>query len=327
MSTAMTGGEAAALAPVSRRVRAYFAPVARATSTPTIFDPARDGAFDLEAPPDPWLDLGWCEGLVRGADAGVKALSAGAPATVQMQTRSAVGATVEIQFASWGKLQMALCSGSEQMNLLASATGAAARGSGGQAQAAMALGVGSTATSLVFPADVSGALQAGDLVVVDVDYTGQTGFVGSGVAGAYVQDVSAVAGETDFVRRVSLNVAPVASVVGNIVTLGASLPAGAPAAGMKVNRVVGFCDREGGRFFQEWSALFCVAGEQGDRVLYHYPRLQAMRSSAEFAEALPGGFEQLRLQGAFRALPIVDGADGAQVVCFRSYLPAAAIGR
>ena len=126
----------------------------------------------------------------------------------------------------------------------------------------------------------------------------------------------------DYVRRVTLNVGRVAGVQGGSLTLEAPLLAGAPIAGMKASRVVGFCDREGGRFFQEWSALFCVDGEQGDRVLYHYPRLQAMRGSAEVSEPLPGGFERLRLQGVFRALPAVDAVDGARVVCFRSYLPA-----
>jgi len=37
--------------------------------------------------------------------------------------------------------------------------------------------------------------------------------------------------------------------------LGSALPAGVPAAGMQVSQLVGFCDREGASFFQEWSAL------------------------------------------------------------------------
>ena len=119
----------------------------------------------------------------------------------------------------------------------------------------------------------------------------------------------------------SLNVGRVTAVQGGALTLAGALLAGVPAAEAKVSRVVGFCDREGGRFFQEWSALFCVEGEQGNRVLYHYPRLQAMRGSSEVSETLPGGFERLRLQGAFRALPVIDQVDGARVVCFRSYLP------
>ena len=44
--------------PVARRARAYFASVVRATESPTIFDPALHGAFALDSPPAPWLDLG-----------------------------------------------------------------------------------------------------------------------------------------------------------------------------------------------------------------------------------------------------------------------------
>jgi hypothetical protein len=62
-------------------------------------------------------------------------------------------------------------------------------------------------------------------------------------------------------------------------------------------------------------------GEQGDRVIYHYPRLQAMQGAAEMAEILAAPLEKVRLVGAFRALPVKDANDGAMVLCFRSYLP------
>ena len=81
-------------------------------------------------------------------------------------------------------------------------------------------------------------------------------------------------------------------------------------------------DREGGGWFQEWSGLFVLEGEQGDRVIYHYPRLQTMQGSTEIAEPLLAPLEALRLAGAFRALPVRDANDGETVVCFRSYLPA-----
>jgi hypothetical protein len=92
---------------------------------------------------------------------------------------------------------------------------------------------------------------------------------------------------------------------------------------MQVSRLVGFVDREGGGFFQEWSGLFVIDGEQGDRVIYHYPRLQAMQGSAEMVEALTGSLERVKLAGAFRALPAKDANDGETVLCFRSYLPGA----
>ncbi len=52
-------------APVARRIRAYFAPVNRATSTPTLFDPSQQGGFSLDSPPAPWLSLGWIQGFAR----------------------------------------------------------------------------------------------------------------------------------------------------------------------------------------------------------------------------------------------------------------------
>ena len=38
----------AAMVPVTRQMRAYFAPVNRTTETPTIFDPGLGGAFPLD---------------------------------------------------------------------------------------------------------------------------------------------------------------------------------------------------------------------------------------------------------------------------------------
>lgn len=85
---------------------------------------------------------------------------------------------------------------------------------------------------------------------------------------------------------------------------------------------MGFLDREGGSFFHEWSALFVVDGVQGDRVLYHYPRLQIAEGAAEEAVPLTGAMTMWRLAARFRALPVVDATDGEQALCFRSYLPA-----
>jgi hypothetical protein len=54
--------------------------------------------------------------------------------------------------------------------------------------------------------------------------------------------------------------------------------------------------------------------------MWHYPRLQAMQGIAENVSASGGGYEAVRLAGAFRALPVVDPVDGQSVVCFRSYV-------
>lgn len=314
-------GLVAAVAPVTRRVRAYFAPVNRTAGVPSIFDAAQSGNFALDAVPAPWVDLGWCSGFARKTATKVEALRTGAPAIVQSQVRTEVEATVSLEFESWGKLQMTLAASSQQMNLLAPATGAPANGSGGVAAVAVPLAAGSTATSLNVGAATAN-FNIGDLVVVDVDYTGQVGFVGASVSGAYVASSTAVNGDINYVRRISLNVARVTAIANGALQLGSTLLAGAPTTGMQVCRLAGFVDREGGGWFQEWSGLFVMEGEQGDRMIYHYPRLQAMQGAAESATTLAAPLEQIKLAGAFRALPVKDANDGEMVVCFRSYLPA-----
>ena len=304
--------------PAIRRVRVYFAPVNRGTGQPTIFDPAQSGGFLLDAPPVPWVDLGWIRGFARTSGTVIGAVKAGAPAATQFQVRSDVEATVRFSFESWGKLQLSLAAGTQQMNLLEAASEASAAGSGGAASPAVALGADSTATTLhVGPAATAG-FAVGGLVAVDLDYaSGQTGFVGSGVSGAYVRTALT---DVDYVRRVTLNVGRISSISGGVFTLEAPLVAGLPTAAMKVSAVAGFCDREGSSFFQEWSALFVAEGQQGERVIWHYPRLQATSGIAEMAGEGSGGYEASRLAGAFRALPVVDAVDGESVVCFRSYV-------
>ena len=59
---------------------------------------------------------------------------------------------------------------------------------------------------------------------------------------------------------------------------------GAPAAGASAQVVVAFVDREGGSFFQEWSALFVAEEESGGRVCFYYPRLSPTGSGCEAAD-------------------------------------------
>lgn len=302
--------------PAVRRVRAYFAPVNRSTKQPTIFDPAQQGTFALDTPPGPWIDLGWITEFTRKSGTKIEPVRAGAPAIAQMQSRSSVDATLGFHFASWGKLQMALAAGTQQMNLLKTQPSMAAAGSGGAALAAVPLQSGSTGSVLQLGVAAAN-FAVGERVVVDVDYTGQIGFVGSGVSGAYVKSALK---DVDYVRRVSLNVARVAAVANGALTVEQPLLAGTPTTLMKVSGVAGFCDREGSTFFQEWSALFVAEGQQGERVLWHYPRLQAMSSATEAASASGGGLEVLRQSAAFRALPVTDAVDGESVVCFRSFV-------
>ncbi len=309
------------MAPMVGRVSAYFAPVNRAAQQATIFDAAQSGAFALNSPPAPWVGLGWIAGFSRKCGTKIDAVRTGAPATTHLQARTEIEATVAFSFESWGKLQLALSAGAQQMNLLTVATGAASGGSGGTGIPAVALQRGSTESVLQVGADAAASFAEGELVAVDVDYVAQIGFVGSGVSGAYVQSVLT---DIDYVRRVTLNVGRITSIVisGAVgaLNLEAPLIAGVPSAAMKVSGVVGFCDREGSSFFQEWSAMFVGEGQQGERVIWHYPRLQAMSGAAEVNTAGGGGYEKVQLSAAFRALPVKDPVDGETVVCFRSYV-------
>lgn len=315
--------------PVTRRVRAYFAPVNRAAGIPAIFDPAQSGSFSLDSPPAPWLDLGWLAAFERRSGTKVTALRSGAPGLPLSQVRTEIDSLVALNFLSWGKLQMALTAGSEQMNLLAPAAGAAANGSGGNAAAAIPVQGGSTASFLNIASGSLASFSAGQMVSVDIDYTGQTGYVGSGVSGAYVSGSSSVHPDVNYVRRVSFNVGRIASVTATGLQLAQPLIAGAPSAGMSVQPILGFVDREGSNFFHEWSGLFVIPGEQGDRILLHYPRLQIAASANEAMKPLGAPLQatdtltRVAQVAEFRALPVTDTNDGAQVVCFRSYIPAA----
>jgi hypothetical protein len=301
-------------------VRAYFAPVDRANGVPLAFDPASMGRFDLATPPPGWINAGAVASVKRNAGAGWKPVWSGAPAMVQSQGRSNVEETVEVVLPSWTRLAVALSSGMQTMNLLKTSNGAVGNPSGGAAATADVIGTGSTATVLHLPSTTS--VQTGDVLVVDVDYGGETGYVGSGAEGAYVAAAPANP-DVDFVRRVSFNVARVLSVSAGTVTLATALPAGVPAESMKASVVAGFVDRNGGNFAQEWSALFVVDGFQGDRMLLHYPRLQPVgESAAETSEEIAKSVMRWRPVANMRALPVTDAADGVRAVCFRSYLPA-----
>ena len=320
----MTSTWFSAPAPVARRVRAYFAPVNRASQTPVLFDPSQQGGFELDAPPAPWINLGWIQDFARKPASKSVALMTGIPAAPLEQVRETLDAQVSLQFLSWTKLTMALATGSQHMNVLAAASGAALAADGAQASPAVTPQSGSTSTSILLAASDAAKFAQGSIVAVDVDNTGQTGFVGTPVAGAYIRQAVS---DVDYIRRVTFNVALVAQASPSGLTLAEPLPGGAPAAGAKVQAVTGFVDREGGSFYQEWSALFMMQGSQGERIFFHYPRLQTMSGAEEAVIPLNtknhNGQSRVLLKGQFLALPVTDPLDGERVVCYRSFLPAA----
>jgi hypothetical protein len=314
----------AAPAPVARRVRGYFAPVNRLTGTPVVFDPAEQGGFSLDSPPSPWISLGWIRAFTRKSGSKMGAVLTGIPAAPLEQVRETLDAQVSLEFLSWTKLTMALATGSQHMNLLAVASGAAGAAGGAQAASAVTTIIGSTASFVALASADAAKFVAGSMIALDADYTGQTGYVGAPVSGAYVRQALT---DVDYVRRVTFNVALVSKVSSNGLTLAEPLPGGAPAAGSKLQAITGFVDREGGSFYQEWSALFVVQGSQGERIFYYYPRLQSMTSAQESLLPLNGnnnaGLRRVSLAGQFMALPVMDPLDGERVLCYRSFLPAA----
>jgi hypothetical protein len=297
------------LPPTVRRVRGYFAPVNRATGTATAFDATAVAAFDPDTPPAPWIDLGWIGGFARSSETKLQVVESGAPGTVLLQGRQSVGATLSMTFERWSKLTMALSCGAQQMNVLRPGTNPTAIAA-----------ASSTATFLSAP-NGAGTIQAGDMIAVDADYSGQTGYVGAGASAAYL--ASAIGSDLHWIRRMTLNVGRVTAVTATGLQLAEPLLAGVPAQGMQAQTVVALQDREGGTFFQEWSGLFCMQGEQGDALFFYYPRLQTMGGAAESMAPLAAPLTQVLLTGKFIALPVTDPVDGAQVCCYRTYLPCA----
>jgi len=320
----MTSNWFSAPAPVTRRVRAYFAPVNRVTQTPVVFDPSEQGGFNLDEAPAPWISLGWIADFARRPASRSGALLTGIPAAPLEQVRETLQAQVSLQFLSWTKLTMALATGSQHMNVLAAMSGATAAADGAQAAPAVTPQSGSTSTVILLASSDAAKFSAGSIIAVDADYSGQLGYVGSPVAGAYVRQALT---DVDYIRRVTFNVALVAQVTTVGLTLAEPLPGGAPAAGTKVQAVTGFVDREGGCFYQEWSALFVMQGSQGERIFFHYPRLQPMSGAEENVIPLNAknihGQSRVLLKGQFLAMPVTDPLDGERIVCYRSFLPAA----
>jgi hypothetical protein len=315
----------AAMVPVASGARAYFAPVERTTGAVAVFDPGKHGRFALDAPPAPWLDLGWIANLQRHSKTAVEAERAGWQEASAAQYRSRREAEVEFDFREWGKLQMALAGGAQHLNVLATQAGAEAKPAGGTAIAAAVVEAGSTASELAMGEAAAGLFAIGDMVAVDADYQQDVGYVGAGIAAAYVRAPEDVQQDVDYVRRVTFNVGRVAGKTAGSLELAQPLLGGAPPAGMGVQKVVALVDREGGSFFQEWSALFVLEEQSGGRVCFYYPRLSAAgKEQGETAIEVGGGLSGYALHASFVALPYQDSSDGETALCYRSYFPASA---
>jgi hypothetical protein len=313
------------MVPLGSRTRAYFAAVERSTGRAAVFDPGKHGRFELESPPTPWVDLGWIANFRRYSKTVVETERGGWEEARGAQYRSQAEAGVEFDFREWGKLQMALAGGSQHMNVLAPEGSAEAKPGGGTPAGAVAIQAGSTASEIVVGESGAGLFAAGELIAVDGDYQQQVGYVGAGIAAAYVRAPSDVQQDINYVRRVTFNVGRIASKTAVSLQLEQPLLGGAPGAGAGVQKVVALVDREGGSFFQEWSGLFVMEEQNGGRVCFYYPRLSAAgKEQGETAIEVGGGLASAALHASFVALAYQDSSDGETSLCYRSYFPASA---
>lgn len=312
--------------PVATAVRAFIAPVDRDSDTGTIFDPCTALEFDAAAPPAPWQALGEIENFQRAANDDMLPIAAGVDAAVVAQFRKRLEARVSFELRRWGKLQLAIASGGTHWNVLAPVAGAVPAAVGGDAIAALSLQPGSGAQLLKLAGGDASHFTAGDLVVVDNDYQQQDGYVGLGNAEGHVSTENDIRPGADYVRRVSCNVARVASVSGDDLILEYPLPAGEPPLTASVQKVIAFADREGGVFRQEWSALFVEETAMGGKVFYYYPRLQSTPPAMERKAPIAGDYKAILLQAHLLALPSTDPQDGAAALWYRVYVPPVAAG-
>jgi len=223
---------------------------------------------------------------------------------------------------------MALAGGAEHMNVLATDPSASRAGSGGVPTAAVPILSGSTASELIVGEGAVAGFAPGELVACDVDYTQQVGYVGTGITAAYVSNPANVDQDVNYVRRVTFNIGRIGQITATTLLLTQALPGGIPVAAASIQQVLAFVDREGGTFLQQWSGLFVAEDESGGRVCFFYPILSPCTAKTEWAREklieIQKPIGEWTLQASFAALPTIDGNDGATVLCYRSYFPAAA---
>ncbi len=309
--------------PVTTAVHAFLAPVQRDPLVPTVFDPSKAATFDLESPPHPWIGIGAVENFQRSAADENAPVQAGTESVVIAQFRKKVEAHVGFDLRRWGKLQMALAGGGTQWNVLEPLPGSSPSAVGGEAVPASPVLPGSTATVIRLEPEVAGTYKPGDLMAVDFDYLQQTGYVGLGFSAAYISPAQPVQSGSDFIRRVTFNLAQVAEINGGEIKLDSALPGGDPPPTSAAQKVIGFVSREGGSFRQEWSALFFEETVSGGRVCYYYPRLQSATPGAERRNPLLGDYQSLLMKVSLIALPGTDPQDGVSALWYRTYVPPA----
>jgi hypothetical protein len=188
---------------------------------------------------------------------------------------------------------MALATGSQHMNLLAPRAGATPRRMARRRRRRSRPQSGSTATFVLLAATDAAKFTPGSIIAVDGLHRPDRlcGLAGLGRVCAPGADRCGLHPARDLQRG--------AGFAGQLdgLTLAEPLAGRRSRGGRKVQAVTGFVDREGGSFYQEWSALFVMEGSQGERIFFHYPRLAKHDRRAEEA-ANPTGRQASRQASA-----------------------------
>lgn len=325
--------------------RGYFAPYNAAlgsgstdsTQGPTIINLA-SGPFTHSALLAlGFFDVGWIKDFKTTPETKIGQVRSGYRGAVRAQYRGQVGETFELKFNEYGRLQYKLSTGTNVLNLLSGgtpSTNSPLNVTGADSVALTAYLASDPAESnspTLDVASVSG-FAVGDIVVADVDYDPATyGIIGDAGTPVFRSAVTNV----DYIRMNSDYVGRVVSISGTKLVLdqplcggGSGNPTGytTPQAGSKVQKVAGFCAREGGTYISEWTGLFLLDSVDIAQVAFYYPHLSIMQNRdtvGAFAIENIGttdlGGHQLDAQ--FQALAFDDPVDGETAVCYRCLFP------
>lgn len=332
--------------------RAFFAPFNTSLSVtqtnsalgPNILDLNVQGPFNDQSLPSNWYDLGWINGFKITPGSKIGQVRSGYKGAVRAQYRGQVGETFECNFREMSRMALKLSTGSEVFNLMKnpgavastvgplSSSGATAVPLGASGYIQSGAVVGYVGQPALYVATGSGSLfSAGDYIVADDDYTGQTGYVGSAGINVLTGQVS----DIDFIRKTSDFVARVVAVVGDSLVLNAPFVGGGNSSGTsqygpntataKVQKIKGYVCREGGSFIPEWSALLLVQTVDNSQIAIYYPHVSPNQFKDFAAWQLENagtvdlmGYE---LQAVFEALAFDDPMDGETVVRYAAYYP------
>ena len=211
------------------------------------------------------------------------------------------------------------------MNILAPAVSAAPAADGAQAVPAVTPQAVRRAHRFCWRWADAAKFTPGSIVAVDVDYTGQTGYVGAPVAGAYVRQALT---DVDYVRRVTFNVALVSQVTVDWADAGRAVAGRRARGGRQGAGGHRICGSGGRELLSGVVGAVCDGGQPGRENLLPLSdgcrRWRARRKlSSPLNRKNQSGHSRVLLKGQFLALPVTDPLDGERVVCYRSFLPAA----